>query len=54
MPFSETSRQAIMALKGWDVGDRELVATVADAVKNSKNWQARQRRQAAYLLASPL
>lgn len=26
--------------------DRALVATVADAVKNSKNWQARKRRLA--------
>lgn len=30
--------------KGWDADDRELIAKVADSVKNAKNWQCRKVR----------
>lgn len=36
---------AIIANKGWDVGDRDLVAKVADSVKSAKNWISRKTRQ---------
>lgn len=31
----------IMAVKGWDAADRELVAKVTESVKGAKNWQRR-------------
>jgi hypothetical protein len=35
---------AIIAHKGWNVDDRDLVAKVTDSVKSAKNWDRRKRR----------
>lgn len=35
---------AIIAHKGWNVDDRDLVAKVTDSVKSAKNWASRKRR----------
>ena len=35
---------AIIAHKGWDADDRELVAKVADSVKSAKNYTSRKVR----------
>lgn len=35
---------AIIAHKGWNVDDRDLVAKVSDSVKSAKNWASRKRR----------
>lgn len=37
---------AIIAYKAWDIGDRDLVAKVADSVKSAKNWANRKARVA--------
>ena len=35
---------AIIAHKGWNAGDRDLVAKVADSVKSAKNYVSRKTR----------
>jgi hypothetical protein len=35
---------AIIAHKGWDASDRELVTKVADSVKSAKNYSSRKQR----------
>ena len=35
---------AMIAFKGWDAEDRELVAKVADSVKSAKNYVSRKTR----------
>lgn len=37
---------AIIAFKGWDIGDTDLIANVADSVKSAKNWANRKARVA--------
>ncbi len=37
----------IIAHKGWDADDRDLVAKVTESVKSAKNWASRKRRGVA-------
>ena len=37
--------QAIIAHKGWDTEDRDLLLKIADSVKSAKNWASRKRRE---------
>lgn len=42
-----TNREAALALiarKGWDASDAELVRKVTEGVKSAKNWQSRATR----------
>lgn len=36
----------VIEAKGWDAGDRALVAKVASAIRSSKNWDRRRRMNA--------
>lgn len=46
-PESVTNRDAALAIiahKGWNAEDRDLVAKVTESVKSAKNWASRKRR----------